>query len=526
MSLSDDDLQDATDFAVPDEPKLSKHVATAKPRPPLTEEQWANMDKPKVLIVGAGIGGLMLGQLLHKGGIPFEIFERAKEVKPLGSALSLGVNVTTLFKQLGIFDELVKIGKPNRGFSVYFDDKLSYTMDLSSRIEMCDAEEYIVSRPELYELLLRQVPKENIHMNKKVLNFLQNDLGTMIRCHDGTSYHGDILVGADGAYSAVRQHLYKVLKEKNLLPKVDDVPLPFDTVCLVGQTEVLDPEKFPELKLPLSHFRVLLGKNDYLVAIFTTKSDKICWMVVQFLNNNTAKDNDAFRNSEWGPEAAEIMCKEVQHLKIPYGKDPNLTLGDLIDLTPKDLISKVMLEEIVFETWSGGRTVLLGDGTCVLSPNAGQGAISAIHDAVTLANLICSLETKTMPEFNRIFGEYRGERRPIVVHANSASKTLKKGAANNMTGAPIRFVQRHMPNWLLKNILKKSVLVRPQASFLPLVEDNGTAPLLAQPSLVTTLPIIQARIQREKAAEAKAKTGLDAAQPSATEEITNAAVAV
>lgn len=60
------------------------YLSTAKPKPPLTEEEWANLEKPKVLIVGAGIGGLMLGNFLEKGGIPYAIYERAKEVKPLG----------------------------------------------------------------------------------------------------------------------------------------------------------------------------------------------------------------------------------------------------------------------------------------------------------------------------------------------------------------------------------------------------------------------------------------------------------
>lgn len=89
-------------------------------------------------------------------------------------------------------------------------------------------------------------------------------------------------------------------------------------------------------------------------------------MVTQFLNKETAKSNDSFRNSEWGPEAAEAMCKEVRHFKVPGGKNGQiLTIGDLIDRTPKDLISKVMLEEKIFETWYGSRTVLLGDGMCL-----------------------------------------------------------------------------------------------------------------------------------------------------------------
>lgn len=64
------------------------YCSTAKPKPPLTDEEWANMEMPMVLIVGAGIGGLMLANLLQKGNIPFLIFERAKTVKPLGNRLS------------------------------------------------------------------------------------------------------------------------------------------------------------------------------------------------------------------------------------------------------------------------------------------------------------------------------------------------------------------------------------------------------------------------------------------------------
>lgn len=128
------------------------------------------------------------------------------------------------------------------------------------------ANEYLVARPELYNILLRQIPKEKIQMSKKVLSFMQNEDGVMIRCADNQTHHGDILVGADGAHSAVRQHLYKELKQKKKLPSSDDVPLPFNCVCLVGQTEVMDPEEFPDLNLPHSKFNTVLGSNDFSVS--------------------------------------------------------------------------------------------------------------------------------------------------------------------------------------------------------------------------------------------------------------------
>ncbi|KAF8933055.1 hypothetical protein BGZ47_011061 [Haplosporangium gracile] len=54
--------------------------------------------RPKVLIVGAELGGLTLGMLLHKAKIPFEIYERAAEVKPLGSAMYFNTTTASLFE--------------------------------------------------------------------------------------------------------------------------------------------------------------------------------------------------------------------------------------------------------------------------------------------------------------------------------------------------------------------------------------------------------------------------------------------
>lgn len=79
----------------------------------------------------------------------------------------------------------------------------------------------VFPRPEIYDLLLSRVPKERILLGKKVLSILQNKEGAMIRCSDGTHYHGDIIVGADGAYSAVRQSLYRQLTDENKLPACD-----------------------------------------------------------------------------------------------------------------------------------------------------------------------------------------------------------------------------------------------------------------------------------------------------------------
>lgn len=74
---------------------------------------------PRVLIVGAGIGGLFLANLLQHAGIDFEIFERSAQVKPLGSAMVAGPNILPVFSQLGLLKHMEKISKPLKCLNVY-----------------------------------------------------------------------------------------------------------------------------------------------------------------------------------------------------------------------------------------------------------------------------------------------------------------------------------------------------------------------------------------------------------------------
>jgi len=108
-----------------------------------------------------------------------------------------------------------------------------------------------------------QIPRERILLGKRVLSFTQNQSKIIIECSDNSSYFGDILVGADGAHSAVRQHLYKQLDADKILPRSDDVSgsLPFNCVCLVGQTVPLDPEEFPHMKENRSQAHSVLGNS-------------------------------------------------------------------------------------------------------------------------------------------------------------------------------------------------------------------------------------------------------------------------
>ncbi|KAF9319786.1 hypothetical protein BG003_008080 [Podila horticola] len=434
----------------------------------LPEENWSYTHTPtsaKVIIVGCGIGGLTLAAFLERAGIQYQIFERAREVKPLGSALSLGSNVMYLFEQLGILEIVLRHAKPF-SFSTGYNEKreATRTLDYSPAQKIGGYLPHIISRPILYDILRGLVPAYKICMGKKILSLLQNREGVMIRCSDNTTYHADILVGADGANSGVRQSLYKSLLDKNELPKSDNVPLPFNSTCLVGQTRPLDPAVLTHLQDAHTWFETTIGENKPYAASRELES--------------------SFRNSEWGPEAAEAMCKEVRDFPVPRA---NMTIGDLIDATPKELISKVMLEEKLFDTWHGGRTVLLGDG-----------AVSAMHDAVVLANCLYELpKNPSAAQIHKVFQLYKSERYPLAKAAYDSSHRLAAIVGQSWYNDVIRALMRRMP----KSVFTRSLLVmysyRPQATFLPYVKDLGQIKPAPQPSL--------ARAQAKKAAAAAAQ---------------------
>jgi 2-polyprenyl-6-methoxyphenol hydroxylase-like FAD-dependent oxidoreductase len=106
----------------------------------------------------------------------------------------------------------------------------------------------LIPRKVLYEIFLAQVRDERIHRAKRMSWMTQGENGVHVKFTDGSEFEGDILVGADGAYSAVRKCLYERLQKDNKLPTSDAKDPSFSCVSIAGYTGPLDPEKFTLLK--------------------------------------------------------------------------------------------------------------------------------------------------------------------------------------------------------------------------------------------------------------------------------------
>lgn len=115
--------------------------------------------------------------------------------------------------------------------------------------------------------MLRQVPKDKLHFSKRVLTISQEEERITVQTADNCVYEGDILVGADGAYSAVRKRMYEALKQEGKLPKSDQEELPFKSTCLVGQTQPMDFANFPEFnKDQVAFYNTMAADQPYTVS--------------------------------------------------------------------------------------------------------------------------------------------------------------------------------------------------------------------------------------------------------------------
>ncbi|KAG0068302.1 hypothetical protein BGZ89_004965 [Linnemannia elongata] len=369
---------------------------------------------PSVMIVGAGLGGLTLAILLQRAGIEYQVFEKSTEIKPFGSAIALGPNILPLFTQLGLYEEFLAIAKPVNHITIHKAQGMRRmgAVDIEEHIERSGYSSYVCSRPDLYDLLISQIPKSRISFGKRVLSLVQGDNGAQIQTADGGVYEADILVGADGGYSAVRQ-------------------------AMIG------------------------------------------WgFGTQILTEELQRENDTTRSSDWGPESTQALCGQIQDYEIPIGG----TMGDLIHETPRDSISRMMLEEKLFETWYHQRTVLIGDACHRISPYSGQGPVNAMEDAVILANAIYEIRAVNSENITTAFQDYYEERYPHAVEQLKFSKLFTMLMAGQTWKESLmrRFVLSHMSKYFQRRNYAKTLNYRPQASFLPRVPDRGIIPVLPQ----------------------------------------------
>ncbi|KAF9961313.1 hypothetical protein BGZ65_010953 [Modicella reniformis] len=419
--------------------------------------------EPKVLIAGAGIAGLFMAILLDKAGIEYEIFERSGEVRHIGSAIGLGFNVMPVMEQLGLFEELKSISKPIEGTTIFKEDMETIReIRLRDNRALTGYDTLVTSRSQFYALLSSRVPAEKIHMNKEVVALTQNTESVTITCADGSTYSGDILIGADGAYSSVRRALHSQMNEEGVLSKTDEESeLISHYMSVMGTTNPLNPRSYEGLDDKESHCDTVISEERGLTwRYFTIPDNRVCWRLDLQMKDMDPKLYEGWLNADYNTFDVNQLPEAWRTHKLPIMGE----LGDLFDNTPKETISKVVLEEKLFETWKHGRTVLIGD------------ALDAILDAVVLANLVYEIPTAYPKYITKALDEFYLERFPTTKKELNASQQLSTVLAGKtwLDSAARYVLLKLVPRYFKEKSLEYALQYRPQALFLPIVESKGS----------------------------------------------------
>jgi 2-polyprenyl-6-methoxyphenol hydroxylase-like FAD-dependent oxidoreductase len=368
----------------------------------------------KVLIIGGGIGGLCLAQGLKKAGINFVIFERNKDnnswlegyrlnINPIGSAALYQCLPPHLWNAFlaGVADPKEGIGFMTEKLKelIFIDEAMmvGYSHDPSKNL-------YAAGRKTLRYVLQAGLENEIIY-GKDFERYEQLPDGKVKAIFDDGSYTiGDVLIGADGANSKVRQQL---------LPNAKRVTT--DAVAVGGKTMLNNDSRKWLAEVFTSRMNVIMPLKKYF--FFTAAFDH---EIKNSLSSDEIKktaikagiDPDKFFDNDenyilW----AFITHKNEfeQGLKNPGADVLNLVLNKIEAWHPdiKKLIKEANHQSVALiplkvmlpiKNWKVTNVTILGDAVHNMPPLYGMGANMALHDAVILsaqlnrsANGECSL---------------------------------------------------------------------------------------------------------------------------------------
>jgi 2-polyprenyl-6-methoxyphenol hydroxylase-like FAD-dependent oxidoreductase len=350
------------------------------------------------LIVGAGIGGLAAALALTRAGWHVRVFERAATPRELGFALMLAPNALTSLRELGLAEIVQARGvAPVRAEMRQPNGRVLRRLDLTGVATASRPRAVVALRPALHGALLDAVPSSAIELNRDAVRVADDGSGVTVSFADGTSARGDVLVGADGAGSVIRQVLH-----------LDEPPArPSGYVALRGVASNAIQHLGP--------VDALSYLGDGVEAAATRASATSIYWYMSLLASNVQAERD--------PRAVLERHSE--------GFDPQFKA---ITQASDDLRFDELLERSPLDDWGQGRVTLLGDAAHPMLPHAGQGAAQALEDAVGLALALQS--SAPIDSALRRYEEVRSRRTRAIV--NLARRIARMTTTRNVVLRTVR----------------------------------------------------------------------------------------
>ncbi|OWT63901.1 FAD-dependent monooxygenase [Candidimonas nitroreducens] len=314
----------------------------------------------KVIIAGAGIGGLSAALALLQKGIDVEVYEQATELKEVGAGIQISPNGSCALDALGAY-ESVKASSCNperKEFRLWNTGKSWLMFDLGQDAIRQYGYPYLtVYRPDLLQALfdgVKALKPDAVHLSSKIEGCTQEATCATLTLEDGRRISGAALIGADGVRSVIRHELWGAAKPtfsgmvawRGVIPMEN---LPAHLRSMVGSTWIGPgghAVNYPLHRGKIMNFVGTIERDDWLIESWSQKGEA----------QECHKDFTGWH-------------EDVQTL---IACSPQLHKWALMQREP-------------MSQWTKGRVTLLGDAAHATLPFLAQGAVQSIEDGVVLA---------------------------------------------------------------------------------------------------------------------------------------------
>ena len=335
----------------------------------------------KVIIAGAGVGGLVTALMLHARGIDCELFEQADAVRELGVGINTLPHAIKELAELGLLDRLDAVAI--RTYELFYTNRLGQEIWREPRglDAGYDIPQFSIHRGRLqaviYQAVRARLGESRIHLNCRLQSFTQDDGGVTAYFFDRHGSHrhtacGDVLIGADGIHSVVRDKLFP-----------DEGPPRWNGLML--WRGAIDWPAFLT-----GRSMVVAGGLAAKLVIYPiaegSRADKRLtnWAVVGRVGDPSMPIP---QKQDWSrPGRFEDLMPHLRRFRIPY-----VDAKALIEAT-SEFWEYPMCDRDPLPRWSHGRITLLGDAAHPMYPVGSNGASQAILDARFLADRLADAE--------------------------------------------------------------------------------------------------------------------------------------
>jgi salicylate hydroxylase len=314
----------------------------------------------KVIIVGAGIGGSTLALSLAHLGIDYTLIEQAPAFTTVGAGIQLSPNGVRVLDQLGLGEKLKQFcSEPDfHKYSVWDTGETVLKTPLQPMVKATYGHAYYhAHRADLIDLLTAPLDSSRLLMNTRVAAVEQNETSAWVTTTDGDRIEGDVIIGADGIHSLVREQVFK-----------PDSPRESGYASWRG---VIDSDAIAHLDIPVSAY-VDMGPRLSFVYYFVSGGKRFNWLAL-------GRTNDPLRES-WSQTATR---EEVIAAFDGWYDRPK----QIIEATPTIFVTALHDREPL-ASWVSGRIALMGDAAHAMLPYHAQGAVQSLEDAWVLARTL------------------------------------------------------------------------------------------------------------------------------------------